>query len=105
MLYISMDIITQIKQSTDFHTNKRVLSEKIRTQLHLTHNSGLFLVSPELIGFLNAWDANELVIPDCYDTPVKINRKEFLELCKQHYKTVLNEYYVQYEQLRTIRKV
>lgn len=45
MLYISMDIITQIKQSTDFHTNKRVLSEKIRTQLHLTYNSGLFLVA------------------------------------------------------------
>ena len=105
MLYISMDILTQVKQATDFHINKLALSEKIKTQLHIPYNQGLFKISPELIGFLYAWDTEDLVLMDCYDNPIKIVRTEFLNLCKQHYNQVLNEYQIQYEQLRTVRKV
>jgi hypothetical protein len=100
-----MDILSQVKQATEFQINKLALSERIKTQLHLAYNQGLFFITPELIGFLNAWDSTELVLMDSYGNPVKINRPEFLAQAKQHYQTVLNDYYIEYERLRTIRKV
>jgi hypothetical protein len=32
----------EIRLATDFKTNKQILREKIQTDLHLTHNGGLF---------------------------------------------------------------
>jgi len=99
------EIVEQIKQSTDYQINKRILREKIQGDLHFAYNGGLFKSSPELIAFLQCWDDNELVIEDTYQTPVKINRVELLTLCKQHYQTALNFWHVQHEELKRVRKI
>jgi hypothetical protein len=33
------------------------------------------------------------------------SRQEFLTLCQQHYQMVMNEWHIQHEQLKRIRKV
>lgn len=98
-------LVNQIKQSTDYQTNKRILREKVQTDLHFAYNSGLFKASPELIAFLNSWTEEELYIEDTYQNPIKINREEFLTLCKQHYQTAMNAWHIQHEELKRIRKV
>lgn len=98
-------IVEQIKQSTDYQTNKRILREKIHTDLHFAYNNGLFKSTPELIAFINAWDSEELYIEDTYQNPIKINRLEFLTLCKQHYQTAMNAWHTQHDELKRIRKV
>lgn len=98
-------LVTQIKQATDYQINKRILHEKITTDLHLAHNNGLFKVTPELIAFLNAWDSEELFLADTYENPIKVNRQEFLALCKQHYQMVMNTWHTQHEELKRARKV
>ena len=45
-------LVAEIKQATDFQANKRTLREKIQTDLHFTHNSGLFKATPELLAFV-----------------------------------------------------
>jgi hypothetical protein len=98
-------LVEEIKQSTDYQTNKRILREKITADLHLAHNGGLFKVTPELIAFLHAWDSDELYLEDTYQNPIKINQQEFLTLCKQHYQMAMNAWHIKHEELKRTRKV
>ena len=98
-------LVTQIKQATDYQINKQILYEKIQTDLHFPYNGGLFKATQELIGFLNAWDSDELFLEDTYNNPIKVDRKEFLDLCKQHYQMVMNTWHIQHEEIKRARKV
>lgn len=98
-------LVEQIKQATDYQTNKQILREKIQTDLLIAYNGGLFKTSPELIAFLDCWTSDELVLEDTYQNPIKINRKELLELSQQHYQMVMNTWHIEHEELRRIRKI
>jgi len=98
-------LTNQIRIATDYQVNKRILREKIQTDLHFPYNSGLFKSTPELIAFLNAWDSSELYLEDTYNNPIKVNRLEFLELCKQHYQMAMNAWHIQHEEIKRARKV
>jgi hypothetical protein len=98
-------ITEQIRLATDYQINKRILREKMLADLHVPYNGGLFKVSPELIAFLNSWDSDELFLEDTYQNPIKINRAEFLTLCKQQYQMVMNSWHIQHEEIRRARKV
>ena len=94
-----------INQIFHYQTNKRILREKIQTDLHVPYNNGLFKITPELIAFLATWDSDELFLEDTYQNPIKINRTEFLTLCKQHYQMVMNTWHIQHDEIRRVRKV
>lgn len=98
-------ITQQVRLATDYQTNKHILREKIQTDLHVPYNSGLFKVTPELIAFLNSWDSDELFLEDTYQNPIKINRKELLNKCREHYQMVMNAWHCQHEEIRRARKV
>jgi hypothetical protein len=98
-------LTTQIRQATDYQTNKQILREKIQTDLHFTYNGGLFKASQELIGFVNAWDSETLYLEDTYEKPIQINRDEFLSLCKEQYQIAMNAWHIQHEELKRARKV
>lgn len=98
-------IVNQIRLATDYQINKRILREKIQTDLHVPYNGGLFKVSPELIAFLATWDGDELFLEDTYQNPIKINRKELLDKCREHYQMIMNTWHVQHEGIRRARKI
>ena len=95
----------QIRIATDYQINKRILREKIQTDLHVPYNGGLFKVTPEIIAFLNSWDSDELFLEDTYQNPIMINRKELLNECREHYQMVMNTWHCQHEEIRRARKV
>ena len=64
----------EIKQATDFQRNRTLLREQMKADLVVHHNDGLFVVTPELIGFLNAWHDNEVFVEDQYGNPILCNR-------------------------------
>lgn len=99
------ELVEQIKQSTDYQTNKQILREKIQTDLHFAYNSGLFKASPELIAFLNCYDLDEMYIEDTYQNPIRVNREELLALAKEHYQMAMNAWHIQHEELKRARKV
>ena len=98
-------IIEEIKLATDFQINKRILREKIQTDLHMTHNGGMFKITPELIAFVKTWPVDELYLEDSYLNPIQIDRQTFLVQAQQHYQTVMNTWHQQYEELKKIRKI
>jgi hypothetical protein len=98
-------IVEEIRLATDFQINKKILREKIQTDLHMTHNGGMFKVTPELLAFVQTWPVDELYIEDIYENPIQINRQVFLVTAQQHYQLVMNRWHQQYEDIKKIRKV
>ena len=98
-------IINQVKLATDYQTNKRILREKIQTDLHVTYNNGMFKVTPELLSFLATYRYSTLYIEDSYQNPIEINRDELRTLCEEHYQKVMNTWHQQSNELKRIRKV
>ena len=98
-------LVKEIRLATDFQINKRILREKIQTDLHMTHNGGLFKITPELIAFVKTWPVDELYIEDTYQNPIAIDRQVFLVTAQQHYQQVMNRWHNEYEQLKKIRKI
>ena len=99
------DIVAEIKLATDFQINKRILREKIQTDLHITHNGGMFKITPELLAFVQTWSQDELYLEDVYENPVQINRQVFLVTAQQHYQTVMNRWHQAHAELKKIRKI
>jgi hypothetical protein len=99
------DLVAQVRQSTDYQINKRILKEKILTDLHMTYNNGMFLVTPEILSFVATWPNEKLFLEDTYENPIEIDREEFLYRARQHYQTAMNSWHQQYEELKKIRKI
>jgi hypothetical protein len=98
-------LIDAIRLSTDYQINKRILREKIQTDLHMAHAGGMFKITPELIAFVKTWPVDEIYLEDTYQNPVKIDRQTFLVTAQQHYQQVMNRWHNEHEQLKKIRKI
>lgn len=99
------NIVDEIRLATNFQINKQILREKIQTDLHMTHNGGMFKITPELLAFVKTWPVDELYLEDTYENPVQIDRQVFLVTAQQHYQTVMNTWHHEYEELKKIRKI
>lgn len=98
-------LVTQIRTATDYQINKKILQEKIESDLHIAYNNGLFKVTIELIAFLTTWAGDTMYIPDVYKNPIEVDREEFKRICCQHYQMVMNNWHIQHEELKRVRKI
>ena len=99
------DLVAQVRQSTDYQINKRILKEKILTDLHMTYRNGMFLITPIILSFVATWPDSTLYLEDTYENPTEIDRDEFLLKARQHYQTAMNAWHQQHEELKRIRKI
>jgi len=100
-----IELVDQIKQATDYQKNKRLLKEKILTDLHLAYGGGLFLIDTSLLAFLATWPEDELYLQDVYENPVLVKRDDFLSQARTQYHSIMNSWQVQHEELKRIRKI
>lgn len=99
------EILNEVKLATDFQINKKILKEKIQTDLHMTHNGGMFKITPELLAFVQTWPVDEIYLEDVYENPIQISKQIFLVTAQQHYQCVMNTWHQQYDELKKIRKI
>ena len=99
------NLLTEIKQATDYQINKRILREKIQTDLHLAHNGGLFKITPDLLAFVQGWPINELYLEDVYQNPIEVDKQVFLITAQQHYQQVMNRWHQEHNELKRLRKI
>jgi hypothetical protein len=99
------NLVTEIKQATDYQINKRILREKIQTDLHFAYNSGLFKITPELLAFVQTWPIDELYLEDAYQNPIEIDKQVFLVTAQQHYQKVMNRWHQEHNELKRLRKI
>jgi len=99
------NLVSKVRQATDYQSNKKILREKIQSDLHMPYGNGLFKITPELLAFLATWPVDELYLEDTYQNPIQIDRQIFLITAQQHYQKVMNTWHQQHEELKKIRKV
>lgn len=103
---MSLETITaEIRKATDYQVNKRILREKIQTDLHFAHAGGLFKVTPELLAFVQSWPIEELYLEDTYQNPIQVDKQVFLVMAQQHYQRVMNTWHQQHAELKRLRKI
>ena len=92
-----------------FNLAKNNLKVKTQNLLSYSTNGGTFRVSQELIGFMQfvvQSGKTETIILDKNDIPIKITDTEkFLEDISSLYFEAVNEYYNDYQKLRSSRKI
>jgi len=92
-----------------FNLNKNNLKVKTQNLLNYSSSGGTFKVSQELINFINmivVSGKDEVILLDKNDIPIKIeDTKKFLEDISSLYFEVINEYYNDYQKLRSSRKI
>ena len=100
------EIVAEVKRATDYQINKKMLRERILTELHMPYNNGLFKITPELLSFAATWPMDVFYLEDVYQNPIHITSpKEFTELCNEHYQRVMNTWHQQHSELKRLRKI
>ena len=98
-------LTTEIRRATDYQANKRILREKIQTDLHVPYNGGLFKITQELISFLTVMQDEILYLEDTYNNPIEVDRVGLLILAREHYQQVMNTWHQQHAEIKRLRKI
>ena len=102
---------TLSKRNFNHAVAKKQLHEKIKSQSILAYNGGLFEVNRELYSFIwiqscmnNTTGQTELILIDSNNNPIKItDLKDFASKIYEKYKEIMNEWHVEYENIKKIR--
>ncbi len=78
---------------------RRLLREKYQAKMIFAHAGGMWRAGPELIAVLQACPDDSAVIPDLYDTPVKISVKELQDLVQQRWQEQMTAWLIEHDQL------
>ena len=84
-------------------TARRTLKEKYQAKLTFAYAGGMWLAGPELLSTLAACTSPDSVVLDLYDTPVKVQTREFRDQVRSHWQEQMNAWLVEYEELNKNR--
>jgi hypothetical protein len=83
---------------------RRLLKEKYQAKLVFAHAGGMWCAGPELHNMIStSGRIGEIVLPDLYENPVKIDSKELMTLSQQRWQEQMNAWLIEYEELNKNR--
>lgn len=93
-----------------FSAQKQILKEEYIQNLNFYFNGGAFFITKDLITFVktlkDTTQSNSTVLTDVNDIPIEIsNINEFLEKILSKYHYAINEYFTQFQNLKTARTI
>lgn len=99
----SNPLIDHARARFDHQAARRCLQEKYQAKLVFAHSGGMFRAGPEMIGFLNLYRGQIIVLEDLYHTPVQISVDELMEIMQQRWQEQMNAWFAEYQQLESQR--
>lgn len=79
---------------------KRLLKEKYQAKMLFAYRGGMWCAGPELQNMIfTCGRIGEVVLPDQYENPVKIDTKELMSLSQERWNEQMNAWLVEYEEL------
>jgi hypothetical protein len=114
-LFVNIDMSARLTKALEFanyrvtlNNQQAALKAKTQSLLSYSINGGTFTINMELINFtklLIAEGAENAVLLDIYQNPIRIELSPFYKEILSRYYEVTNDYYAEYEKLRKARKV
>lgn len=93
-------LIREAHARFDHNQAKQILKEKYKQKLTVASQGGLWKITPELLSFLKSTEADEMILLDSYENPVKVDVIQLLNLLKETYNTVMLDWHTEFETLR-----
>ena len=85
-------------------TARRVLKEKYQARMIFAHAGGMWRAGPELNNMIfTCGRMGEIVLPDLYDNPVKVDSKELMALSQERWNEQMNAWLVEHAELNRRR--
>lgn len=98
------ELITHSRARFDHANARRLLKEKYQAKMLFAYRGGMWRAGPELHNMIfTCGRMGEVVVPDQYENPVKIDTKELLELSQQRWNEQMNAWHQEYEDLNKNR--
>jgi hypothetical protein len=97
------ELVSHSRARFDHHQARTVLREKYQAKLMFAHAGGMWRANPELLVLLATVPPGDAVIPDLYETPVRIDPDELRGLAMQRWQEQMNAWLTEYEELHKNR--
>ena len=83
-------IVTATKSRFDERARRKRIREVNLQKLIVTHNGGMFKVTPELFAMLSIFSDPEIILEDAFGNPISCERVRLLDEAKQRYREIMN---------------
>ena len=90
------------------NNQQKVSKERCEMLLTYSSNGGTFTIDRTLLVFCKMMlneDETQAVLLDVYENPIMVDLQEFYNEISSRYFEAVNEYYIEYEKLKSARKV
>jgi len=92
-------LISHGRSRFDHAAARRTLKEKYQAKLTFAYAGGMWLAGPELLATLAACTGPDSVVLDLYETPVKVQTREFRDQVRSHWQEQMNAWLAEHETL------
>ena len=94
------NLVAHARARFDHEAAKRVLKEKYQAKMIFAHAGGMWRAGPELNNMIfTCGRMGEIVLPDLYDNPIRVDSKELMLLSQERWNEQMNAWLVEYEEL------
>ena len=97
------ELVSHSRARFDHHQARTVLREKYQAKLMFAHAGGMWRANPELLVLLATVPPGDAVIPDLYETPVRVDPEELRGLAMQRWQEQMNAWLTEYVELHKNR--
>jgi hypothetical protein len=93
-------MISHARARFDHAQAKQVLKEKYQAKMTFAYRGGMWRAGPELNTMIfTCGQIGEIVLPDLYENPVRVDSKELMSLSQERWNEQMNAWHVEYEEL------
>jgi hypothetical protein len=97
-------LVTHSRARFEHATARRVLKEKYQARMIFAYAGGMWRAGPELNNMIfTCGRMGQIVLPDLYDNPVKVDSKELMALSQERWNEQMNAWLVEHEELNSRR--
>lgn len=98
------ELITHARARFEHAAARRTLKEKYQAKLTFAYAGGMWVAGPALHSMIfTCGRIGEVVLPDLYENPIKINTIELMSLSQERFNEQMNAWLVEYEELNKNR--
>jgi hypothetical protein len=96
-------LINEVKARFNHNSAKAYLKDKYDSYFIVAEQGGLWKADVNTINFLNSSIEEHVILIDNFQNPVKVNRSALLEKLNTVYKTVMEKWYTEWNELEKKR--
>ena len=98
------DIISNIRTRFDHTAAKKTLKEKYESRMLFPYNGGMWRAGPELNTMIfTCGRMGEIVLPDLYENPVKVDSAELMKLSQERWNEQMNAWLIEWTEMQKQR--